>query len=673
MNKTKFILTQVFFLLTFITSNASAVFNVELDTIIVTANRHEKQGQKVAGNVSVITKEQIEDSNAQSIPDLLEQVQGVYIYDTSTARTSVVDIRGFGDTAARNVLVLVDGRRLNVADSGAADLVQIPVGAVERIEIIRGGGSVLYGDNAVGGVVNIITKKGQGDLSGKAGYFAGSYGSSGEHLQVSGREKGLSYYFYSQYFDKRGYRENSDELYKDYNGRLDYEFNDKLSMGLQYGYHEDSYELPGGLNQTEIVEFSRRGVAPSEFGNLAETEDQYVQVNLEIDPVPGDKYLGHFVIEGTRRDRKAFDTFNAFDFDTTRDVETEGAALKYIFDREIYEREVDFILGFDKYRHDNFILGSGSNTDNLYISKDEYGYFGNMEVELIENFFFVGGSRHHYAEFTFDQRGDFPNFEKQKPDESVSSGGFKYEYARGSNVFVNFQQTFRFLTPNEWYSSFSGLNLDLEQQQGRQYELGVKHNFNDQVVFSVTPYWLETEDEIFFDPTLGFFGANSNYDKIRRVGVEFGSRADVISFFKDAAFAEHLDKLEYFANYTFQDPEFTAGSHDGKQVPFVPLHQANTGFVTTILGHYNISLAGRYVGSRYVINDTDNNLPKAKSYFVTDLKLSYERKNLELFVAVNNLFDRKYNTYEATNSSLTVLDVFPAPEKNFLGGINIKF
>lgn len=668
----KFLLTSILILsgLTATTGNAFAVMNIDLDTIVVTANRYEKQGRKVAGNVSVITKQQIEDSNAQSIPDLLEQVQGVFIYDTSTARTSVVDIRGFGDTAGRNVLVLVDGRRLNVADSGSADLVQVPIGAVERIEIIRGGGSVLYGDNAVGGVVNIITKEGEGDLSGKAGYFAGSYGSSGEQVQVSGREKGLSYYFYSQYFDKRGYRENADELYKDYNGRLDYEFNEKLSVGLHYGYHEDSYELPGGLNQTEIVEFSRRGVADSEVGNIAETEDKYVQLNLDIDPVPGDTYLGHFVIEGTRRDRKTFELFNAFNFIAERDVKTEGVALKYIFDHEVYDREFDLILGFDKYRHDNFIFSS---FDNLYISKDEYGYFGNMEVELLENFFFIGGTRHHKAEFTFDQRGDFPNFEKQKPDESVSSGGFKYEYAKGSNVFVNFQQTFRFLTPNEWYNSVPpnpGLETDLRQQRGQQYEFGVKHNFNDQVVFSVTPYWLETEDEIFFDPATF---SNSNYDKIRRVGVEFGTRADIVSFFQDNQAWEHIDKLEFFTNYTFQDPEFTAGSHDGKQVPFVPLHQANAGFTTRFLGHYNISLAGRYVGSRYAINDIDNLLPKAKPYFVTDLKLSYDRKNVELYVTVNNLFDRKYNSFESTNGALTIRDVFPAPEKNFMGGINIKF
>ncbi len=678
MKKHLFILISIFSFLITINTNASALFSVDMDPIIVTANRHEQESQKVAGNVSVITKEQIEDSHAKSVPELLQQVQGVFIYDNGTLHSSTVDIRGFGDTAGRNVLVLVDGRRINTADSGQADLVQIPVGAIERIEIIRGGGSVLYGDNAVGGVINIITKKGEGDLSGKAGYFGGSYGSSGEQVQVSGSAKGLSYYFYNQYFDKRGYRENSDELYKDFNGRLDYEFNDQLGMGLQYGYHKDSYELPGGLNETEIIELSRRGTPTDTAGSLARTEDQYVQLNLEIDTLSGDDNLGYFVIEGTHRDRDNFELFKSImwgDYGADREIETNGVALKYIFDREIYDRDVDFILGFDKYNHTSDILGNNNNTDDLTISKDEYGYFGNMEVELIESLFFVGGSRYHKAEFTFDERGSIPNYETKSPDESVSSAGLKYEYAKGSNVFANFQQTFRFLTPNEWYSTAffgfpGGLNTSLEQQRGKQYEVGVKHNFNDQVVMSVTPYLMETENEIFYDPAIF---SNSNYDQIRRVGVEYGAKADILSFLQDIPVPENLNKLEYFMNYTFQDPEFTEGSHDGKQVPFVPTHQVNTGLAVRLYEHYHVLTTGRYVGDRYAINDPDNLVPKAKPYFVTDLKLSYERRNLELYVAINNLLGRKYNTYESMNSTLTSRDVFPAPEQNFMGGVNIKF
>ena len=85
---------------------------------------------------------------------------GVVVRDFyGTGKTASVDIRGFGETAPLNVLVLVDGRRVNEIDLSGTDWTQIPIDQIERIEIVRGAGSVLYGDNAVGGVINIITKK----------------------------------------------------------------------------------------------------------------------------------------------------------------------------------------------------------------------------------------------------------------------------------------------------------------------------------------------------------------------------------------------------------------------------------------------------------------------------------------------------------------------------------
>ena len=139
--------------------------SVDLEPIVVTASRMAQHNYKIAGNVTVIDRAQIEASNAQTIPDVLGEAFGVNIYDNSTTKSAVVDVRGFGDTAPRNILVMVDGRKVNNMDISGPDLVQVPLGAVERIEIIRGAGSVLYGDNAVGGVVNIITKRGRGDLT----------------------------------------------------------------------------------------------------------------------------------------------------------------------------------------------------------------------------------------------------------------------------------------------------------------------------------------------------------------------------------------------------------------------------------------------------------------------------------------------------------------------------
>src|SRR3990167_2495983 len=164
-------------------SSAEEARTIQLDTIVVTPSRIAQHGYKVASNVSVIDSKQIDSSNAKTVIEILQKELGVHTYDNSTPKTAIIDIRGFGDTASRNVLVLVNDRKINAIDITGPDTLQIPLEAVERIEIIRGAGSVLYGDNAVGGVVNIITKRGKGHIQGQVGATYGNYDSRGTDLQ----------------------------------------------------------------------------------------------------------------------------------------------------------------------------------------------------------------------------------------------------------------------------------------------------------------------------------------------------------------------------------------------------------------------------------------------------------------------------------------------------------
>jgi len=160
---------------------------VEAGEVIVTANRYEETTSSVPASVTIITEKDIENTAARDIPDMLRTVAGIHVNDiASNQRHYTVDLRGFGETAGSNTLVLVDGRRTNQIDLSGTDWSQIPIESVARIEVIKGGrASVLYGDNAAGGAINIITKKG-GDfkVGGKA--TAGSYDSYRESAYLSG-------------------------------------------------------------------------------------------------------------------------------------------------------------------------------------------------------------------------------------------------------------------------------------------------------------------------------------------------------------------------------------------------------------------------------------------------------------------------------------------------------
>jgi iron complex outermembrane receptor protein len=649
--------------------NAAALYSpaeADLGRIVVTATRIAQHDYKIAGNVTVIDQDQIAASNAQSIPGILKEALGVNIYNSSTTKSSTVDIRGFGDTAGRNVLVLVNDRKVNPVDISGPDLVQLPLGAVEKIEVIRGAGSVLYGDNAVGGVVNIITKHGQGDLQGKVGYHHGSYDAQGADLEVSGAKNRVHYYVYSQYDDQKGYRSNSDMLAKDFNTRVGYRLTDKIAMDLTVNWHEDDQGLPGGLNAGELASLGRRGSANE--GDYSSTKDRSVQLSLDLDPWPEDVYFGELAVDLFYRNRDTYALFNAFNFGTKREIDSKGVSVKYIFDRTIFDQEVNFVTGVDYFDDENDILGSGSNTDDLIISKEEWGLYGYLEYEMLDDVYFNAGSRYHKARYTFSE-ADSTTFERKRPDETVYMGGLKYEYAQGSNVHMNVQKTFRFLATDEWYSSWSGLNTDLDQQSGIQYELGVKHNFDDKAVVNITPYWIDLKDEIFFDPESGFFGANENYDKTRRIGVEVGARFDLLAWMD----LDFLDGAEFFTNYTFQNARFNGGANDDKRIPMVPRHQANCGLVVTVWDHINTSVTGRYVGARYAVNDTLNNTPAEKPYYVLDGRVAYRQDLFEVYAEINNILDEKYSPLVTKAASSTTKDYFPAPERNFTVGVNVRF
>lgn len=137
---------------------SSAVFaedvqEYDLDAMVVTATRTMKQIQEVPSSVSVVTAKDIEERNVTSVQEALQYMPGVYMDQTAQGGIS---LRGFGST---NVLVLVDGVQMNDTYQGAVNFNSIPVENIERIEVVRGAGSSIYGGHAVGGVINITTKE----------------------------------------------------------------------------------------------------------------------------------------------------------------------------------------------------------------------------------------------------------------------------------------------------------------------------------------------------------------------------------------------------------------------------------------------------------------------------------------------------------------------------------
>ena len=130
------------------------------EPLVVTVTRFEDRDTDRPVNLSIISAEDIRASSARTVPDLLAEQAGVTLHDLfgNNATSASIDLRGFGATGTQNTLILVDGRRIADIDLSGVQWSAVPLTAIERIEVVRGGASVLYGEGATAGVINIITR-----------------------------------------------------------------------------------------------------------------------------------------------------------------------------------------------------------------------------------------------------------------------------------------------------------------------------------------------------------------------------------------------------------------------------------------------------------------------------------------------------------------------------------
>ena len=173
---------------------------LDLGAIVVTPGRTAEYLYNINKSISIIESEDMMNSEPKFIQQaLVKETNIVSNGFMNNAKDNKIDIRGYGDAGPMNYLVLIDGRRTNQIDLSGADLAQIDVNSIDRVEIVRGPGTVLYGDNATGGVINIITKKGDSDCHIDYTQEFGSYQYSKEYLSARGGQDFMNYFFSYSY------------------------------------------------------------------------------------------------------------------------------------------------------------------------------------------------------------------------------------------------------------------------------------------------------------------------------------------------------------------------------------------------------------------------------------------------------------------------------------------
>jgi len=643
---------------TFLSTHTFAQETVEtLPEIVVTATRYKEEYNFVPLNVTFITEEDIESSTAQFIPDLLRTQADIKVSDIAGNKRSYnVDIRGFGETGGLNTLVLIDGRKVNHVDLSGTDWTQIPLDRVKRIEVIRGGrGSVLYGDNAAGGVINIITKKGE-ELKSGGEIDGGSFGTSRGEAYVSSSSDNASLFISGSLLNSNGYRRNSYTNAKDSGINMEYHFN-SLAVNISGGYHEDKTGLPGALKESDLASGVSRtsSLNPDDF---ADVKDYYIHMVPEI----YFKNDSSFKVDTSfrKRDSLSYSSFTGGNFKGDTTIGTFALLPQLFLNNDVANLNNKLTIGLDYYS-----AGEDITNDSLYfgisslgkykLGKTNYGYYMFDELELLQGLRVSGGYRSDSADYSFE-----PGTPTKKTwSESSYTVGVNYNLNGKYFPYISFTRSFRYPVLDELYSFFTNtVNTGLLNQNSDDFELGVKIPFSSKRYGNVSFFRVDTKNEIFYN-ALSY--ANMNMDGLtRREGMEISC-------------SNEFDWMVIRGSYTYMEAKTKDGSFAGKDIPDVPRHKAAADASFTPARGLTLNVGGIYVGERPFISDFSNSFSSQEQYIVLNTKLKYRWKKTEAFLDINNITNKEYSEYGVIGGFPAQKAYYPSTEINFLVGLSAQF
>ncbi len=643
----------------------------EMDEVVVTATRQEDSVRRIPRNVTVITSDDIAQATSSNVVDLLAKEADLNLRSFfGSDKKAGIDIRGMGDTFVSNVIVMVDGFRLNAPDLAGADFSTVPLEQIERIEIVRGAGSVLYGDGAVGGVINIITKKGKGEPKPTFYSSYGSYDTFDNWGRFGGQAGDFSFSLNADYSSSQGYRDNGYLRKKNAGIQLGYDPGNFLRLSLGAAFHDDAYGLPGSVPKQEADTKDDRDNTdhPHDFGR---TTDKRLSVGTEMDL----ESFGILNLQAAfrRRDNPYVMGYSPLiakkDQTDTIDERSWQLNAGYVTTYRIGGLEQRFQCGLDyfttDYRRKELSKDIKKNSD-----VETLDWFLQNEWNLTQDLIFTSGYRR--SRYTGKFRDDKyesqiipnpsppppflilpPQWTRGETDSEVwKNTAFDFGLTcflnkRNTSLFASYSKSFR--NPN--VDELADADQDLRPQKGRHLDIGLRHRVAGLLEASVTFFQIKIEDEIYYgeDPSTGGW-FNRNYDdKTVRRGIEIDLKVNP------------ADCLYLWGNYSYTRAKFDKSGND---VPLVPRHKAGIGLEWHILEPLLLSVTGTLVGSRYDGNDQSNTAyAKLKSYQVIDAKLSYQYKNMKIFGSINNIFDELYSTSAYSEY------YYPMPTRNAYVGI----
>ena len=634
----------------------------------------------VGAATTVITAEDIAHSPAQTLQEIIAQTPGVQLtslYGGVNGVKTSVDLRGFGAFATSNALVLINGRRLNDIDMAGVDFSTIPRDSILRIEITPGNsGAVLYGDNAVGGVVNIVLKNGVGGppVAMRVEAGVGSFNQQMGSVSVATNNGPWSTSFYGNQVKSDGYRVNNALDQRNGVGNLNYTTPD-LTAFLTVSGDDQKLGFPGGrlvdpsIGVNELVTDRRGTGTPFDYGNQQGANATAGFTKTLFNGVD-------LIVDGGVRDKKqqaAF--FSAFgDSYVDTHLQTWSITPRLSVKNVVFGLPSTILTGVDYYDasyHSERPTDKGMPPIHTYdLSQQTLAGYWQQTIGLLPTTDFSYGGRVQNTSLGARDRYD-PNAPGAFDVQANPLDSSETQYAlhvglehRFNDVFSVFGRAARaFRTPNvderlssgpAFDSSFNPIpgNFALKTQTSEDIEGGFRIKSGGfQMQSSI--YNMDLENEIHYIPALFY---NVNLDPTRRYGSETSASLRV------------SDSVTLRSGFAYTRAVFREGQFAGDDVPLVSRYTASGGATWNIWQKYLVADATlRFWSSRRMDNDQANTQGVIPANATVDFKLSGEYDRFFWSLSVNNLFNAMYYDYAIASASTDGrFSAYPLPGRTYM-------
>jgi len=602
-----------------------------LGEIVVSA---EREGVEAVGTVREITAEEIEMKGARTLDEAIELLPGMYVR-TGADGVPRVDLRGF---RSRHVILLLDGIPINSTFDGNFDSSLIPVENIEKIKVSYGTHSVLYGEGGLGGVINIITKKGTEEIHGMVSGEAGEGDSYLGKFNFSGGYKKADFFLSGSMYKRNGFslsddfqptpeeggglRENSDKKRNNFFANVNFAPSDKVLIGAVFNY------LQGEFGKPSTTIFPQDSFSnPQRYERMDNFEGYSGHISLRAD-LPGPFGLRSWLFFNQLTDEEnRYDNGN-FNSITRRgafhhDIETrvKGAALETTCDL----KKAGFLTLGLKGREEEWEIDGYDITRNgredIQDERDIEVYSAALEYEVVplKNLGLVFGYSHNWLE-------------KDEGDDNEGSYlvGAYYDIHENTRIRGSFARKIRFPDIRQLYDPDRG-DPDLKTEKSDNYELGIEQELPWNSRATLTGFLIDVEDYIEYIETVS--DTFVNFNKYQFKGIEL------------TAENRYLKNLLLRASYSYVHTKDKSPNTERDELQYRPKH------TVTFEGRYSFDFGlSAYMNVMYVADQVfySREAPvekkKLDDYTLVNLKLDQLllKKRLNLYFGVDNLFDADY-------------------------------